>query len=275
MFDTKKGKYSDEENEQIIRMVNEGWERGAREREILKEISSELNRGFAGIMSHVRKLRNEYPERFLSKGNSGEEGRESRLNSWSEKEEDLVIHRVNQYMDQGRSLSSAIANLEKELNRTQGAIYQRIYTLRRKYPERFNRMPEPRPRRRRKLEHWQIQRPVIRDLDGSAPAFQPTAEDHHETAATLEKIHQQDTTALIEEQAAPAQDLSEEDMVMKAFENRYGRPNSATRNKLKKLMEKYGHTRVSIALFTLRDDKEFPAMITRFLEQCLDRNKLL
>ncbi|OYD08903.1 hypothetical protein [Paludifilum halophilum] len=266
MFDTKKGKYTDEENERIIRTINKGLEQGMREREILKNLSVELNRGFAGIMSHVRKLRSEFPERFISKGNSGERTPESRLNSWSESEEEVVVERVNQYMDQGRSLSSAIAELEKELHRTQGAIYQRIYTLRRKHPERFTRMPEPRPRRRRKLENWQIQRPVIRDLDGSSPE----ALGQKETAASLES-----SAALSEDRENHLEsDVSEEEMVIKAFENRYGRPNSATRRKLLNLMKEYGHTRVSIALFTLPEDKEFPAVITGFLEDYLEKNKL-
>ncbi|SDW68195.1 hypothetical protein SAMN05444487_105121 [Marininema mesophilum] len=269
MFDTKKGKYTDEENEQIIGKINKGLAEGVREREILREISNDLNRGFAGIMSHVRKLRSEYPERFLSNKPSADG--ENRLNSWSDQEEDVVIEWVNRYMDQGQSLSSAIAKLEKELNRTQGAIYQRIYTLRRKYPERFNRMPEPRPRRRRKLEGWQIQRPIIRDLDGSAPVFRPYLEDDTEAAAALERVHQKSENLL--ENLDASSNITEEDMVIKAFENRYGRPNTAIRTKLMELMEEYGHTRVSFSLFTLQDNKEFPVVITRFLEECLNRNK--
>ncbi|QKG85154.1 hypothetical protein GXN76_12195 [Kroppenstedtia pulmonis] len=267
MFDTKKGKYSDEENEQIIQMINEGLEQGLRERDILKRLSTDLNRGFAGIMSHLRKLRNEYPERFSEK--SDLHASENRLNSWSEEEEKKVIEKVNLYMDQGKSLSSAIAELEKELNRTQGAIYQRIYTLRRKFPERFNRMPEPRPRRQRKLEHWQMQRPVIRDLErNSYTAFKPL----EETSVTLEDSQTLLTPVSLEQRKSP--DLAEEEMVIKAFESRYGRPNTSTKNKLLNLMKQYGHTRVSIALFTLRDDKEFPTVITNFLESYLERNRL-
>ncbi|SFS66836.1 hypothetical protein [Marininema halotolerans] len=272
MFDTKKGKYTEEENEQIIGKINEGLAEGLREREILREISNDLNRGFAGIMSHVRKLRSQYPERFHNDNPSGDG--ENRLNSWSDHEEDMVIEWVNRCMDQGQSLSSAISKLEKELNRTQGAIYQRIYTLRRKFPERFNRMPEPRPRRRRKLEGWQIQRPIIRDLDGSAPVFRPFIEDNtEEAAAALERVHQQSESLL--ENIDATSTISEEDMVIKAFENRYGRPNTVIRNKLMELMKEYGHTRVSFALFTLQDNKEFPVVITRFLEECLNKNKTL
>ncbi|MDR6225260.1 hypothetical protein [Desmospora profundinema] len=262
MFDTKKGKYSFEENERIIEKMNEGVQEGIRERDILKELATELNRGFAGIMSHVRKLRTEYPERFLSKGNSGN-GQDKRLNSWTEEEENQVIDRVNSFLEQGKSLSSAIAHLEKELKRTQGAIYQRIYTLRRKYPDRFSRAPESRPRRRRQLEEWQLQRPVIRNLNGhsiSVEAEPKWTESHPETAATLESA------------TIPSQhETSELELVIKAFENRYGKPSASTRKQLIRLMREYGHTRVSIALFTLQDDREFPAMIARFLESHLDK----
>ncbi|PTM59712.1 hypothetical protein [Desmospora activa] len=264
MFDTKKGKYSFAENERIIEKMNEGFQQGMRDRDILKELSTELNRGFAGIMSHVRKLRNEHPERFLSNTNSDSE-HEKRLNSWTEEEENQVIECVNNYLEQGKSLASAIAYLEKKLNRTQGAIYQRIYTLRRKFPERFTRMPESRPRRKRQLEEWQFQRPVIRDLNGqSLSESQSAYYPQQEAAASMESIHM---TSIHQQD-----NLSEEEMVIKAFENRYGKANLSTRKQLLRLMEQYGHTRVSIALFTLQDNKEFPAMIVRFLDNHLYHN---
>ncbi|GGE19149.1 hypothetical protein GCM10011571_21340 [Marinithermofilum abyssi] len=279
MFDTKKGKYSDEENEQIIQKINEGIEQGRREREILKELSTELNRGFAGIMSHVRKLRNQYPERFASKDNSSIQPPDTRLNSWTDQEEDKVIQLVNQYTDEGKPLSAAIMELEKQLNRTQGAIYQRIYTLRRKYPERFNKMPEPRPRRRRKLEDWQIQRPVIRSLDGSSPydEWKGDTNGRSEVAAALEQVNDlrdfSPTAASKNSEPEQEADETEESMVLKAFESRYGHTNPATRDKLFRLMKRFGHTRVSIALFTLPEDKEFPATVVEFLEKYLEKNK--
>ncbi len=176
MFDTKKGKYTDQENERIIQKVNEASEKGIRERVILKELSDELNRGFAGVMSHVRKLRKQYPQKFHSTqlGSS----KEQRLNSWTEKEEEIVIETVNHFLDRGHPLSAAIAQLEKELNRTQGAIYQRIYTLRRKSPERFNRMPEPRAKHKKQ---WQYQRSLVRNLGGNDSISQ------RETAVSSEK----------------------------------------------------------------------------------------
>jgi hypothetical protein len=249
MFDTKKGKYSLEENERIIEKMNEGFLHGIRERDTLKELSVELNRGFAGIMSHVRKLRNKYPERFIA---STDEAR--RMNSWTDEEEHRVIHIVNRFLEQGKSLSTAIAHLEKELQRTQGAIYQRIYTLRRKYPDRFSKAPESRPRRRRRLEDWQLQRSTVHP-NGHSLAIETKSkwtDSSHETDSTL-------------------QGLSEHEMVIKAFESRYGKASASTRKQLLRLMEQYGHTRVSIGLFTLQEDKEFPAMIIRFLKIHLDK----
>lgn len=61
-------------------------------------------------------------------------------------------------------------------------------------------------------------------------------------------------------------------MVLKAFERRFGKLNNFTRNKLLTLMGKYGHTRVSIALFSIQDDKEFPVAVAEFLEQYLKRD---
>lgn len=264
MFDTRKGKYTDEENERIIQKINEGREKGMREREILKELSNELNRGFAGVMSHARKLRHQFPERFPSDRSSSNQ-KEKRLNSWTEKEEDRVIEMVNHHLDQGKPLTSALTLLEKELNRTPGAIYQRIYTLRQKSPERFHRMPERRPRRRR-TEPWQEQYPMIRDLDGSGPLPQ------EEVAVSLEApSSSQDSSP----NTAPQPTSPEEEMVLMAFERRFGKLNSVSRNKLISLMKKYGSTRVTIELFTLQSRKEFPTAVTHFLEQQLKRNHQL
>ncbi|MFD1425348.1 hypothetical protein JOD24_000060 [Kroppenstedtia sanguinis] len=253
MFDTKKGKYTDEENEQIIRKVNEGIEKGIRERVILKELSDELNRGFAGVMSHARKLRKQYPEKFASKQ---ELSTEQRLNSWTEKEEEIVIERVNHFLDQGQPLTAAITQLEKELNRTQGAVYQRIYTLRHKSPERFNRMPTPRVKHKKE---WQYQRSLVQNLGGNESI------DPEKTAVSLEKIPSSSPSSA---------SLSEEKLVIQAFENRFGKLNNFTRNKLLTLMKQYGHTRVSIALFSIQEDKEFPTVIAEFLEQYLKRDSI-
>ncbi|BCU82611.1 hypothetical protein JIR001_23940 [Polycladomyces abyssicola] len=269
MFDTKKGKYTDEENETIIEAINRGLAQGRRERDILKELADTLNRGYAGIMSHVRKLRTEFPERFPSNYQNGHSPN-GRMNSWSEEEEETVIQTVNRYLDEGKSLSSAIAALEKQLSRTQGAIYQRIYTLRRKYPDRFNRLPEQRPRRRRRLQDWQIQRPEIRSLDGTY-SKQQIEDIRQEIAAS----HEQENPVKVEtnEFSSPRYEpSSEEKMILKAFEKKFGKPNATTRDKLLHLMRKFGCTRVSIALFTITEDKAFPAVVVDFLEQNLGKN---
>jgi hypothetical protein len=268
MFDTKKGKYTDEENETIIAAINQGLAQGRRERDILKELANTLNRGYAGIMSHVRKLRAEFPERFPSYQNGHSPN--GRLNSWSKEEEETVIETVNRYLNEGKSLSSAIATLEKQLSRSQGAIYQRIYTLRRKYPDRFSHLPEQRPRRRRRLLDWQIQRPEIRSLDGTFS--QKQGDDvRQELAASHEQerpVKDQD-----QELSFPRYELSsEEQMILKAFEKRFGKPSISAREKLLHLMRKFGCTRVSIALFTITEDKAFPTVVVDFLEQNLEKN---
>ncbi|PTX58287.1 hypothetical protein C8P63_11734 [Melghirimyces profundicolus] len=267
MFDTKKGKYTAQENERIIQKINEGLEQGVREREILKELSAELNRGFAGVMSHVRKLRSQFPEHFKPGIGSDRGNGERRLNSWTEEEENTVIETVNRFLAQGKPLSSAISQLEKELNRTQGAIYQRIYTLRRKTPERFHRTPGPRPRRH-SISGWQVQRPEIRDLEEIRRRELELA--GHETAAAAESSGTANLPS--KEGSHSTANLSEEDLVLMAFESQYGKPGPTIRRRLTDLMRKYGHTRVSIALFTLHEDKEFPSVITRFLENHLKRN---
>src|SRR5699024_6425261 len=122
MLDTKKGKYTHEENERIIQKINDDFAQGIREKETLKELSRELNRGFAGIMSHVRKLRNQFPDRFPAKQKANR-SRNDRMNSWTEAEEQLVIETVNRHLEQGKPLSTAISGLERQLKRTQGAIY--------------------------------------------------------------------------------------------------------------------------------------------------------
>jgi uncharacterized protein YeaO (DUF488 family) len=269
-IDPKKGRYTDEENEFIINSINEGLEQGKREREILREISEKLNRGYAGIMSHVRKLRSEYPDRFVSSDDSSSTGR---LNSWEPHEEELVIEAVNTYSEEGKPLSATIAELEKKLNRTQGAIYQRIYTLRRKYPEKFKHLPPQRPRRRRKLPDWQVNLPVIHNLNDTSSFPNPSPE---ELSSTVEN---QLATAANHIQSPHASlqnwSTSEEEMVFKAFEERYGKLNPEGKQKLTQLMRQYGCTHVSITLLTLSDDKDFSNIIIDFLTKRLQHNKFI
>jgi hypothetical protein len=279
IFETKKGKYTKEENETIIRAINEGLKEGKREREILKELSIQLKRGYSGIMSHARKLRSEYPDRFHSYEDLGETG--NRLNSWSDEEEEIVINTVNQFLEEGKSLSAAIMELEKKLSRTQGAIYQRIYTLRRKHPERFKHLPAQRPSRRRKFNDWKSQHPMIRSLDEAysihSNELASTAENQLATA--IDHLHNYSSSydsslsSYLEEQ--PSISTLEEEMLLKAFEERYGRPSGEARGKLIELMRKFGCTRVSIAIFTLAEDKAFPAHIIEFLERRLHHHKFI
>ncbi|SHE69690.1 hypothetical protein SAMN05444392_102415 [Seinonella peptonophila] len=282
--DTKKGKYTSEENEQIISTINQGIAEGRNEREILKELATQLNRGYAGIMSHVRKLRSEFPDRFNSSDDSEEKG--PRLNSWEESEEDLVIQTVNEFLSQKKSLSAAIAELEKKLSRTQGAIYQRIYTLRRKYPEKFDHLPAQRPRRRRKFQDWHMSRPPIQELDeftfnGQQPQASLSSETERQFANAsdhLLKLNQDiysNQQTWVQEQPQVTSTTTEEEMLVKAFEDRYGRLIPDMKRKLIQLMRTYGCTRVSIAIFTLNEDKGFPATVVEFLEQRLQTHKFL
>lgn len=261
MFDTKKGKYSEEENERIITALNEELAKGRPEREVIRELANELNRGYAGIVAHIRKLRMERPERFtaVSSGKS-----KSRLNSWSPEEEETLIQTVNQFAKEGKPLTAAIDALKKKLSRTPGAIYQRIYTLRNKYPDKFTYLPKQRPRRRIQPS-WTTQKPVIRKLDVPDMAESSVAE----TSATVENRISGE-----ESPGEPAM-TTEEAMLMKAFEERYGRPNLQTKEKMLQLMRRYGCTRVSIALFTLTENKAFPMTIANFLEQHLKKDKRL
>lgn len=256
MHDTKKGKYTDEENDQIITAINRGLKNGLTEREILKELSIKLNRGYTGIMSHVRKLRSEYTDRFEDSDNykTGNQ----RLNSWEKEEEEIVIETVNSFQKEGKSLSSAISELERRLSRTQGAIYQRIYTLRRKHPERFNHLPAQRPRKRKQITDWQTQRPTIRPIT----EYSSYSEDN-----AYQDFFSKDSTTMESSEEKPLSD--EEKMLYQAFEDRYGRPHQNLKKKLIQLMRKYGCTRVSIALFTITDDKDFPNFIIHFLEKRL------
>ncbi len=247
LLDPKKGKYSDDENETIIKLVNIGLQNGQREREIIKGIANTLNRGYAGIMSHVRKLRAEFPDRFTNV-QSTEKGSSTRLNSWNEKEEEIVIEVVNQYLGEGKPLSAAIVALEEKLSRTQGAIYQRIYTLRRKQADKFQYLPEERPRKKRKLPEWQTNRPVIRNLDDNSTNSIWNGSNNSETSQP------------------------EEVMIFQAFEARYGRLVGEAKEHLVQLIRQYGSTRVSIELLTLNDDKAFPSVITDFLAHRLQRN---
>jgi len=276
IFETKKGKYTDEENEQIIQMINEGLQAGKREREILKELSQQLKRGYAGIMSHVRKLRSEYPDRFYSCDDSTDAS--TRLNSWNEKEEELVIQTVNKFMEEGKSLSAAINELGKKLSRTQGAIYQRIYTLRRKHPEKFTHLPAQRPRRRRKIQDWQLHHPIIRPLDEAyAKAPDPLSDVMAQTAekqlaTAMDELHQFSSMSVLDhkEQLTP-----EEELLLSAFEKRFGSPQEPARGKLITLMRSFGCPRVSFVLFTLTEDKAFPTQVVQFLEQRLKQQPFL
>lgn len=265
MHDTKKGKYTDEENETIIKAINRGLQEGSKEREIIKELSIQLNRGYAGIMSHVRKLRSEFPDRF----HSSDDYDYNRLNSWEEKEEELVIQTVNSYLEKGKSLSAAISELERLLSRTQGAIYQRIYTLRRKKPERFNHLPAKRPRKRKQLTNWQTKRPAIRPINEYASDEQSTA-NNQQLASSSNPVHLSSSTSFNDENLN-----EEEQMVYKAFTENYGHPHPEKKNKLVRLMRAYGPTRVAIALFTISEDKEFPNQIINFLEQRLQNHSFI
>jgi hypothetical protein len=276
-FETKKGKYTEEENEIIIQAINQGLKEGKKERDILKELSDRLNRGYAGVMSHVRKLRSEFPDRFRSSEDSDSGMRQG---AWEEWEEELVISTVNRFLKDGKSLSAAISELEQKLSRTQGAIYQRIYTLRRKQPEKFDHLPEGRTRRKRKLSEWDLHHPVIRSLDDSIRPVQHDdwtnmARNQLAVAAshlnTADGIHPSDQTNNPEHSSASL----EEEMLLKAFEERYGRPMAETREKLLSLMRQYGPTHVSIALFTLTEDKAFPGHVAEFLERRLKNHKFL
>jgi hypothetical protein len=253
LLDPKKGKYSNEENEKIIQLVNEGLKNGERERDTIKLIANTLNRGYAGIMSHVRKLRTEQPDRFETVDQHYKDNA-ARLNSWTESEEEIVIDTVNTHLNEGKSLSTAISSLEEKLSRTQGAIYQRIYTLRRKQPERFEHLPAERPRKKRKLPEWQTNRPVIRNLDRTEiipePSLSPIwTNSNHDSPSP-----------------------NEETMIYQAFETRYGKLTREAKEKLAQLMRQYGCTRVSISLLTLNDNKAFSSIIANFLEECLNRD---
>lgn len=276
-FETKKGKYTDKENELIIEAINEGIKEGKKEREILKELSEQLKRGYSGVMSHVRKLRSEYPDRFYCYENSGDNSQ--RLNSWDPEEEELVIDTVNRYLEEGKSLSNAISELEKKLSRTQGAIYQRIYTLRRKQPDKFKHLPVHRPRRRRSLQDWPFNQ-AIHSINNVYPVSSNPAGT--QMPVSSDQILKPDSRPsypqpLVSSSKSGSDQIllaEEEEMVLKAFEKKFGRPNNDARSRLIQIMRKYGTTRVSIAMFTLAEDKAFPAHIIDFLEQRL-LNKIL
>lgn len=263
MIDTKKGKYSEEENERIITALNEELAKGRSEREIIRELANELNRGYAGIIAHVRKLRAEHPERFTD---VSDENAKPRLNSWSDEEEEILVQTVNQFAKEGKTITAAINVLKEKLSRTPGAIYQRIYTLRNKYPDKFNDLPKRRPRKR-KQPSWAMQKPVIRKLEAPIPKkerWNPEV-DYEEASATVE-------SGITVDVAEPAIS-SEEEMLLKAFEKKYGQLNLQAKEKLLELMRNYGCTRVSIALFTLPENKAFPMVVVNFLEQHLKQDK--
>ncbi|WP_044642238.1 hypothetical protein [Risungbinella massiliensis] len=264
MYDPKKGKYSSEEDAYIIQQINASVEKGGNERAVMKEISEHLNRGFAGIMSHVRKLRTQYPDKFIVPESDGEDGAK-RLNSWDEKEEELLIETVNETLKENKSLSVAIQTLEKSLNRTQGAIYQRIYTLRRKYPDKFTHLPTQRPRRPRKLPEWQFQRPVIRNLDENFSQPIPSLNPQPFPSNSLNYYSNMNWN--LEE----SESIQEEQMVYQAYEERYGRLPLSGREKLTELMRQYGCTRVSISLLTLHEESEFSPLILELLHRKLQK----
>lgn len=270
MHDTKKGKYTDEENEMIIDALNNGLKEGRNEREILRELSQRLNRGYSGIMSYVRKLRSEYPDRFHYSNNYDKR----RLNSWEKSEEELVIQVVNEFSQRGEPLSSAIAELGQRLSRTQGAIYQRIYSLRRKYPERFHYLPTKRSHQKRKLPHLNGKHPTIRPIDElTTQAEVEISKEEPKREAVLLKT---DVQPSFHSSSSLDDFISEEErLVYKAFEKKYGRPDQQSKKKFIQLMRTYGCTQVSIGLFTLTDDKLFPNLIIGFLEKRLQNNKLL
>jgi hypothetical protein len=112
-----------------------------------------------------------------------------------------------------------------------------------------------------------MQKPVIRKLESPREDERwnhNTA--HQEASATVEaRISNGDSRE-------PAMN-SEEAMLLKAFEERYGRLNLQTKEKMLQLMRRYGCTRVSIALFTLTENKAFPLTVANFLEQHLKKDK--
>ncbi|MBA4601410.1 hypothetical protein [Thermoactinomyces mirandus] len=228
-------------------------------------------------MSHVRKLRSEYPDRFHCYENSADNSH--RLNSWDPEEEALVINTVNKFLEEGKSLSNAISELEKKLSRTQGAIYQRIYTLRRKQPEKFKHLPVHRPRRRRSLQDWPFNQTSINSLypvPSNHTGEQISATDQ-QRLTTEDSINTYPQPLISSSNSGSDQMLTaeeEEEMVLKAFEKKFGRPNNDARSRLIAIMRKYGTTRVSIAMFTLTEDKAFPSHIVDFLERRL-LNKIL
>lgn len=259
MYDTKKGKYSPQEEEYILSALQKGIENGQKEREILKEIAEHLNRGYAGIMSHVRKLKTQNPEKFPEQI-INKENQNKRLNSWEIHEEELLINTVNQYMEENKSLSLAIQELEKKLNRTQGAIYQRIYTLRRKSPEKFTQLPAQRPRRRRKIPEWQVNRPTIRNLDDNLmPNISSLNAKPLSNYPNLYWNSHHDPES------------QEEAMVYQVFEERFGKLTPTSKNILADLMRQYGCTRVSISLLTLQEEKDFSQLILEFLQKKLQK----
>lgn len=268
MHDTKKGKYTDEENELIIDALNNGLKEGRNEREILRELSQRLNRGYSGIMSYVRKLRSEYPDRFYYSNNY----EKRRLNSWEKSEEELVIKVVNEFSQRGEPLSSAIAELGQRLSRTQGAIYQRIYSLRRRYPERFHYLPTKRSRQKHHLSNWNGKQPTIRPLD-ELPTAETSQQDHADPKQP-DYLRKSEVPTPIS--SSLDEFLNEEErLVYQAFEKKYGRPDQQSKKKFIQLMRTYGCTQVSISLFTLTDDKLFPNLIIGFLEERLQNNKFL
>lgn len=262
MYDPKKGKYSEQEDEYIITTLVSAAKDGRQEREVIKEISEHLNRGYAGVMSHVRKLKELYPERF-PKLDSADGGSGKRINSWEKHEEELLIKTVNKTLQENKPLSVAIKILEKELNRTQGAIYQRIYNLRRKTPEKFTHLPAQRPRRSRKLSEWQVERPVIRNLDENTNLISSLQPQPKPT----------DTSTFPANQYRSSSELLDQEsmMVLKVFEERYGRLNSAAREMLSDMIQKYGSTQVSITLLTLQEDRNFPQLVLHFLQEKLQK----
>src|SRR5690606_17844252 len=92
------------------------------------------------------------------------------------------------------------------------------------------------------------------------------AQGHKEVSATAE--------ADLAEKSPEIEMSGEEAMLLKALEERYGRLNLPAKQQVLKLMRRYGCTRVSIAMFTLTENKDFPMLVVDFLEKHLtDKDK--
>ncbi|MCS1350189.1 hypothetical protein [Mechercharimyces sp. CAU 1602] len=251
MIHTKKGRYNDVENEEIISFLNQSDQVGKNDRELIQELASRLNRGYTGIAAHVRKLRLEHPERFPNLPALPHPS-PRRLNSWSKEEEEQVIATVNSYSQEGQPISLAIRELETKLSRTQGAIYQRVYHLRKQSPERFHKMPSLRPRRPR----------LEKELTSLRVSTQEVAASRIDDWLSISSI---DKTDFSDIKRQKIKDSDEVRLLLLAFEQRYGKANDAVKQQLIKLIQHYGPTRFSIMMFMITEDKQFPETIAQLL----------